>query len=137
MKKKVLILTGLCAIGLCTWKAQATNPQQVLINMDMEDNHIPSGAEQIKLKGKLDFNAGPDDIEAGATDNTVYLYFNQNFGNVSISLYNAMGNLIYNSVVDTSMQQLVIIPITSTISGNYTVVLDNANGYAEGDFERD
>ena len=88
------------------------------------------------MRGKLNYNAGPDDIEAGATDNAVYLYFNQNFGNVSISLYSPMGLLVYNSVVDTSMQQLVVIPIASSVSGTYTVVLDNANGYAEGDFER-
>ena len=136
MKKKVFIFTGLCALCLCAWEAQATNPQQVLINMDMEDNHIPCGAEQIKLQGRLDVNAGPDDIEAGATEQAVYLYFNRNFGNVSISLYNATGNLIYNCVVDTSMQQLVVIPINSTASGTYTVVLDNANGSAEGEFER-
>ena len=137
MKKKVFIFTGLCALGLCTWEAQATNPQQVLINMDKVDNHIPSGAEQIKLKGRLDINAGPDDIEAGATEQAVYLYFNQNFGNVSISLYSPMGLLVYNCVVDTSMQQLVVIPIASSVSGTYTVVLDNANGLVEGDFEHD
>ena len=137
MKKRAFILTGLCALGLCAWEAQATNPQQVLINMDMEDNHIPCGAEQIKLQGKLDVNVGPDDIEAGATEQAVYLYFNQNFGNVSISLYNPTGILVYNCVVDTSMQQLVVIPIASSVSGTYTVVLDNANGYAEGDFEHD
>lgn len=136
MKKKVLILTGLCALGLCSWEAQAVSPQQVLINMDKEDNHIPPTAERIRLQGKLDLNAGPNDIEAGATEQAVYLYFNRGFGNVSISLYSASGLLIYNGVVDTSTQQMVVIPITSTESGTYTVVLDNANGYAEGDFER-
>lgn len=137
MKKKALILTGLCAIGLCFLETQAANPRQVLINKDMVDNHIPSEAEQIKLQGKLDLNAGPDDIEAGATETAVYLYFNQSFGNVSITIYNDSGLLVYNSVVDTSMQQYVVIPILSTAPGTYTVVLDNANGFAEGDFEHD
>ena len=104
--------------------------------MDKADN-IPSTAEIIKLQGRLDFNTNPDDIEAGATDNAVYLYFNQNHGNVSISLYSPMGFLVYNCVVDTSMQQLVVIPIASSVSGTYTVVLDNANGLVEGDFEHD
>lgn len=136
MKKKTLILTGLCALGLFTWEVQAFSPKQVLVKMDKEDNHIPSTAERIRLQGKLDINTGPDDIEAGATEQAVYLYFNQSFGNVSISLYNATGLLIYNCVVDTSMQQFVVIPITSTESGTYTVELSNANGYVEGDFER-
>ena len=136
MKKNVLILTGLCAIGFCIWEAQASTPQQSIINMEMEDNHIPSGAEKIKLKGKLDVNAGPDDIEAGATETAVYLYFNQSVGSVSISLYNASDLLIYNGVVDTSTQQMVVIPIISTESGTYTIVLDNVVGFAEGNFER-
>lgn len=135
MKKRVFIFTGLCALSLCCWEAQAFSPQQTHSKMYLDDNHIPTEAEKIVLRGRLDYNAGSDDIEAGATDQAVYLYFNRNFCNVSISLYNATGNLIYSSVVDTSMQQLVVIPINSTASGTYTVVLDNANGYAEGYFE--
>lgn len=135
MKKKVLILAGLCTFGLCTWETPAMSLEHVSI-INTEDNHIPTNAEEIRLIGKLDCNAGPDDIEAGATDNAVYLYFNQNFGTVDIKIYNASGGLIYNNVVDTSMQQYVVIPITSVVNGTYTVVLSNANGYAEGDFER-
>ena len=137
MNKKTLILASLCGLCLCLCEVQAANSQPVHINMDKHDKHIPSEAEQILLKGKLDFNAGPDDIEAGATQNAVYLYFNQNHGNVSISLHNPSGLLVYNCVVDTSMQQLVVIPITSPVSGTYAVVLDNANGLVEGDFEHD
>jgi hypothetical protein len=102
----------------------------------MEDNHIPSEAEKIKLQGKLNYNVGPDDIEAGATETAVYIYFNQSYGNVNISLYNAEGNLCYSSVVNTGAQQMVVIPIIGNGNGTYTVVLDNANGFAEGDFER-
>lgn len=137
MKKKALILTGLCAIGFSVCESQASIPQQSIINVETEGDHIPSGAEKIRLKGRLDVNAGPDDIEAGATETAVYLYFNQSFGNVSITIYNDSGLLVYNSVVDTSMQQYVVIPILSTAPGTYTVVLDNANGYAEGDFTKD
>ena len=64
------------------------------------------------------------------------LHFNQSFGNVSISIYNAMGNMVYNTVSNTAVQQTVIIPFSNLASGTYTVVLTNANGYAEGDFER-
>ena len=136
MNKNAIILAGLCIFGLCTWQAPAMSLEHVSIN-NTEDNHIPTGADEIRLIGKLDCNAGPDDIEAGATDNAVYLSFNQNFGNVDIKIYNALGGLIYNNVVDTSMQQYVVIPITSVVNGTYTVVLSNANGYAEGDFEKE
>lgn len=46
MKKKTLILTGLCALGLFTWEVQAFSPKQVLVKMDKEDNHIPFDMER-------------------------------------------------------------------------------------------
>lgn len=135
MKKKQLILAGFYALGLCVCEAKISYPQQVHIIIDNEDNHIPSGAEAIKLRGKLNCNPGPDDIEAGATATAVYIYFNQAFGNVSISLYNSVGILVYSSVMNISTQQLAVIPITSTTSGIYTIVLENSTGYVEGDFD--
>ena len=134
---KVLVFVGLYAIGFCTMNVLAASPNQTSINTVMYDNHIPSEAEKIRLQGKLELNANPEDIEAGATRNAVYLYFNQNFGNVSISLYNPEGQLIYLNVVDTSVQQYVTIPLANNSgNGGYYLTLDNANGFAEGDFER-
>lgn len=135
MKKKILILVGLCAFGgLCMRETKAFNPQQILINNSTKDNHIPSGAEAIVLRGKLDCNPGPDDIEAGATATDVYIYFNQNYGNVCISLYNPSRVIIYSTIVNTSTQQMVIIPITNISIGTYTLELSNTSGYAIGDF---
>lgn len=136
MKNRIFILVGLCALGL--WNVQAHNTQPHLINIvEVEpDNHIPSTAEAIVLLGRLNYNAGPNDVEAGITDNAVYICFNQNFGNVSISIYNGSGAVVYSTVVDTSVQQVVIIPFFSAASGSYTVELSSANGYADGDFNR-
>ena len=134
---KVLVFVGLYAIGFCTMNVLAASPNQTSINTVMYDNHIPSEAEKIRLQGKLELNANPEDIEAGATRNAVYLYFNQNFGNVSISLYNPEGQLIYLNVVDTSVQQYVTIPLANNSgNGDYYITLDNATGFAEGDFSR-
>lgn len=80
------------------------------------------------------YGTNPNAIDAGANRNTVYLHFNQNFGNVSVSIYNAEGNLCYSSVVNTNVQQTIIIPISGNNNGAYTVVLNNANGFAEGEF---
>ena len=80
--------------------------------------------------------ANPNAINAGANRNSVYLHFNQNFGNVGISIYNESGNRVYSAVVDTSVQQTFVIPIAGNSNGTFNVVLDNANGFAEGDFER-
>lgn len=95
----------------------------------------PSGAEQIYLQGKLDTNAGPNDIEAYFYGNAVYIDFHRDFGNVTIMLYNPVGSLVYNDVVNTAVQQLVVIPVSCTSDGIYTIFLETATGSASGDFE--
>lgn len=121
MKAKAILLFCLCAI--C---ATAT--------CDPEDP--PTGAEQIFLHGRLDLNAGPNDIEVYLDGNYVYLYFHRDFGAVSVTLYNPMGAIIYSDVVNTSFQHLVVIPITTLAEGIYTIVLENAFGYSDGEFEK-
>lgn len=136
MKKNALILAGLCFVSLSTWQVQAAiveHPSFTIINV--ADN-VPTGYEAIYLEGKLSYSTGPNDVVAGANKNSVYLHFNQNCGNVSVSIYNADGNLVYNSVVDTSLQRTFIIPITGSSNGIFSVVLDNSVGFAEGDFDR-
>ena len=136
MKTKTLLLVGLCAIGLCSWKAQAINTRPIpIINSEMADP--PQGYEKIELLGTLMLNINPNAIVAGASDDAVYIGFNQSFGNVNISIYNGMGGLVYNTVVNTDVQQVFIIPFSGVASGSYIVELNSANGYAEGEFDKD
>lgn len=134
MKKKALIFIGLCTLALCTWQAQAVNTEPLSINIG-EIADPPQGFEKIILFGNLLLNVGPNAIVAGASEDAIYIGFNQSFGNVSISIYNSMGSIVYSTVVNTDVQQVFIIPFTNAASGNYVVELSNANGYAEGDFE--
>jgi len=136
MKTKTLLLVGLCAIGLCSWEVQAVNTKSIPIN-NAEIADPPQGYEEIDLRGSLMYGIGPNAIVAGASDDAVYIGFNQSFGNVNISIYNGMGGLVYSTVVNTSVQSVVIIPFTSAASGSYTVELSNADGDAEGDFDKD
>lgn len=136
MKTKTLLLVGLCAIGLCSWEAQAVNTNPVPFNKT-ELADPPQGYDKINLKGSLMLGINPNAIVAGASDDAVYIGFNQDFGNVNISIYNGMGGLVYSTVVNTSVQSVVIIPFTSAASGSYTVELSNADGDAEGDFDKD
>lgn len=138
MKKKVLLLVGLIVIGLCAWETQAMSIVSISIptnHKDVEDP--PPGYEKINLQGSLMFGVGPNAVVAGASDDAVYIGFNQDFGTVNINIYNGAGLVTYSTVVNTSVQQVVIIPITSAASGTYTVELSSANGYADGDFEHD
>ena len=133
MKTKTLLLLGLCAIGLCTWEVQAVNTKSIPIN---EIADPPQGYEEIDLQGSLMYGIGPNAIVAGASDVDIYIGFNQSFGNVNISIYNSLGDLVYNTVVNTDVQQVYIIPFTTAASDTFTVELSNASGYAEGDFDR-
>ena len=121
MNAKTLLLFLLCAFsvaGVC----KTTDP--------------PPGAEEILLRGSLDVTPGSNGVEAYVYQNTVYVYFHQNFGNVNITLYEPNGSMIYNDIVNTAVQQLVVIPITSQAEGIYTIVLENPSGYFDGDFEK-
>lgn len=120
MKTKTLLLAFLC-IFLFTTKGHTDDP--------------PSGSEIIYLQGKLDLNAGPDDIEAYVDGSAVHVYFHHSFGYVGVTLYSPLGVAIYNNVIDTEVLQHVVIPFFGNTSGTFTLVLENANGYVDGEFE--
>lgn len=135
MKKKEIILVGLCVFGLCTWEVQAANINRASIKNTIVVDNVPHGYDEIVLQGTLMYGVAPNVIVAGASTNEVYIHFNQSFGNVNVRIYNESGSLVYNSIVDTSAQQTVIIPLAGNSNGTYAVELDNANGFAEGYFE--
>ena len=135
MKHKSIILAGLYALGLCICEIQAANLNQVSV-IHVEDN-VPSGYEQINLDGTLVMGPNPNAITAGFSRNAVYVHFSQSFGSVSVALHNEDGVLVYSTVVNTDVQQTLIIPLANNSgNGGYYLTLDNANGFAEGDFER-
>jgi hypothetical protein len=116
----------------------ASNTTSVKTPIYKNDNgDPPAGYDKIILLGDLMLNHGPNAVVAGANENSVYIGFNQDFGNVGIAIYNEAGLVVYSTVVNTSVQTVVIIPFTTATSGTYTVELSNAFGYADGDFEHD
>lgn len=106
-------------------------------NYSLGENSVPHGNDEIDLYGHLDLTHEPGEIEAYTDQNTVYVVFNRSFGYVNITLYNESGLSIYTDVVNTSVQQTVIIPITGAPNGTYTLVLENTTGYAEGEFNKE
>lgn len=132
MKRNTLLFACVWALTLCIGGIQAANPQMNQSKDNVYDR--PHGWEEIILQGSLNYGVGPKAIEAGATEDAVYIYFNQSFGNVSIAIYSNTEGLVYSTVVDTSVQQLVVIPLTGAANGTYYVELNNASGYAEGEF---
>ena len=100
----------------------------------VENQTDPPQGTKIELHGLLDCGFGPDTVEAYYTQNMVVVCFHQNFGYVSILLIGGI-NTIYEGTVNTAVQQTVYIPIAGAPSGTYTLILNNANGGFEGDFE--
>ncbi len=134
MKKLLtLILAGFLSASAVEAEAFSHQeiPSQVKVTTDPPALH-----NMIELNGDLVFSTGPNSIEACHSKNTVQVCFHQNFGYVNITLLNETGSVVYNNTVNTAVQQTFYIPLSGTSSGNYTLVLDNANGYAEGEFAR-
>ena len=138
MKTKLLVFVSLITLSFCMCEVLASNTTSVKTPIYKNDNgDPPAGYDKIILLGDLMLNHGPNAVVAGANENSVYIGFNQDFGNVGIAIYNEAGLVVYSTVVNTSVQTVVIIPFTTATSGTYTVELSNAFGYADGDFEHD
>ena len=104
--------------------------------MSIDKTDVPPNSTEIVLNGNWDCNAGPDSVEAFLCRSYVQVNFHQNFGYVNLTLIGETGNMVYSGNVNTAVQQTVYIPIAGIPNGNYTLVLDNANGEAEGDFAK-
>lgn len=122
-------------LGFDTLTIRAFNPRPTFVNQTSDD--LPPSYDQIVLYGNLLLGVGPNAVEVGYNENSVYIQFNQNLGYVDVTIYNPSGLTVYSDVVNTAVQQQVIVPITGLVDGVYTIVLENATGYADGEFEKD
>ncbi len=134
MKIKNTLLVAFCALGLCVSTANAVTMETAPYCKTTND--VPDGLEKIILQGELMYSVGPNAIDAGVSKDAIYIEFKQSCGNVDIFIYNENGQQIYGTTVNTSVQQMVIIPISNTTDNGYSVMLSNANGCAEGDVKK-
>jgi uncharacterized membrane protein len=134
MKKHIILLL---IMGIFSMNSSFTRASsfETAPSVSSKDD-MPSELERIELHGDLMLNVGPNAIEAGANDDVVYIQFNQSFGNVSIAIFNSNRQQVYSTVVDTYIQQVVIVPFSFAVADAYTVTLNHADNYAEGDFEK-
>ena len=131
--KKFLPLVLVCFLSTCVIEAKSLSSKTIL---QIETPDDPPATNKIDLFGDLVLSAGPDSVEAFLCRSYVQVNFHQNFGYVNLTLIGETGNMVYSGNVNTAVQQTVYIPIAGIPSGNYTLVLDNANGEAEGDFAK-
>lgn len=131
MKIKNTLLVAFCALGLSVSIAKAVTIETAPYFTTTTD--LPGIVEKIELQGDLMYSVGPNAINAGASKDAIYIEFKQSCGNVDIFIYNENGQQIYGTTVNTSVQQMVIIPISNMANNGYSIMLSNANGCAEGD----
>lgn len=70
-------------------------------------------------------------------DSFLYIYSEKQLENVTISIQNADGNIIYSIVTTIPACQTYLIPIASLSNGEYTLYLHNSNKYILADISID
>ncbi|MCE5179360.1 MAG: DUF3244 domain-containing protein [Porphyromonadaceae bacterium] len=92
----------------------------------------------IALEGEFrtgGFRSGGDAVTAEVQGSTIIATFHKNLGNVSITITNGSGGIVYEAMVDTSIQPQVFISLTGLPQGIYIINFSNGLGSMYGDFE--
>lgn len=126
-------MIAFCAFGLYISETRAITSETIHFTSTSD---LPGILEKIELQGELMYSVGPNAIEAGASKEAIYIEFKQSCGNVDIFIYNENGLQIYGTTVNTSVQQMLIIPIVNITYNSFTVMLSNASGCADGEFNK-
>jgi len=124
----------------------AMNKQQIfflLLNLILLPFAALSGESAINdsgiaLEGEFrtgGFRSGGDAVTAEVQGSTIIATFHKNLGNVSITITNGSGDIVYEAMVDTSIQPQVFISLTGLPQGIYIINFSNGLGSMYGDFE--
>jgi len=95
--------------------------------------------DPIDLIGDLD--PGPrlrsisDLVTCELQGNIIISMFHMNVGNLLVAITNNTGDAVYNTMVNTSIQNQLFIPLLGLPSGIYTITFSNESGQLSGDFE--
>jgi len=87
----------------------------------MEEN-----GSKIVLEGELKtggFRSGGDDITVETQGNMILASFYRDIGNVQVTFTNSTGGMVYETTINTSVQQRVLIPLSGLPSSKYTIHL--------------
>jgi len=63
------------------------------------------------------------------------IYFDENIGITSITVYNESNQVVENEVIDTSSTEEVFIPVSEWNSGNYTISISYGSTTLKGRFQ--
>ena len=97
---------------------------------------------EIDLKGKIGVAGAkslddPIPIDASTDGQSIFINFLTALGDVTISIYNVNGDLVYQSNEQITSVQQLLVSIANLSSGSYTLVFTNAGGgYVYGTFTK-
>ena len=131
MKKLFLLLISLSIItnGLCNQDDSGKDGNRPV--RDIEEIHIDKlvggGVERPRSAVEL--------IEAylDRTDSTIEVYFNYMFGDVTVTIEDAAGNVVTSQVCDTDADEVLLLAAPEA-EGEYTIKIAGQDLSAEGVF---
>jgi len=98
----------------------------------------PMKADDVFLTGESPANVTRsliEPIQASINDQTLEVDFNSTVGTVVISIYDEMGNVVYQQSVNGTAGEQLLIDVSSFDAGNYTIEIQNSQTDLSGSFE--
>ncbi|MDN5292036.1 MAG: hypothetical protein PWQ06_2275 [Anaerophaga sp.] len=103
-----------------------------------EEKANKTSDSEILLRGELEsggFRSGGDVVTAEMQGNVIMALFHKDVGNLLVTLTNSTGEQVYEILVNTSVYQQALIPISGLPAGVYSITFSNGLGTMYGDFE--
>ncbi len=122
-----MLLIAICSIvvnGICNPDEGSNGPtREEIIIQKSEFPPIPRPRSAVEL------------IEAylNRTDSTIEVYFNYMFGNVTVTIEDAAGNVVTSQVCDTDADEVLLLAAPEA-EGEYTIKIAGQDLSAEGVF---
>jgi len=98
----------------------------------------PLKADEVDLNGNSSADLTRSLIKpilAFINDQTLEVDFNSTVGTVVVSIYDEMGNFVYQQSVNGTAGQQLLIDISGLDTGNYTIEIQNSQTDLSGNFE--
>lgn len=130
MKKIILLLTAMCFIvanGICRTDGDENTPPPPTIKEIIIDKSIGGGLERPRSIIK------PIEAYLNYTDSVIEVYFNFMFGNVTVTVEDAEGNVVSSKACDTDVEEAICIDAPAT-EGKYVIKIVGEELSAEGSF---
>ena len=99
---------------------------------------IAETEDPIFLEGLLqtgDLRSGGDVITAELQDGVIMALFHKDVGSLLVTITDEAHGTVYETTVNTSVQQQLLIPLSGVPFGTYTITLSNERGEMRGEFE--